>query len=90
MNTYNIFLDYYDRIVRQINSPLEDEVDFLEKDCIKKYHPKVKTILETACWTWVVALELQKKWFLVTWLDFCLKNIVLLNNTQNLTTFTCR
>ena len=69
MNTYNIFLDYYDRIVRQINSPLEDEVDFLEKDCIKKYHPKVKTILETACWTWVVALELQKKWFLVTWLD---------------------
>jgi SAM-dependent methyltransferase len=39
------------------------------EDCIKKYHPITKTILETACWTWVVAFELQKKWFWVTGLD---------------------
>jgi hypothetical protein len=49
MDTYNIFLDYYDKIVRQINSPLDDEVEFLVEDCIKKYHPITKTILETAC-----------------------------------------
>jgi len=69
MKTYNIFLDYYDKIVRSINNPVEDEVNFLVDECIRKYNPDAKTILETACWTGVVAKELVKKWFEVTGLD---------------------
>jgi len=69
MKTYDVFLDYYDKIVRSINNPIEDEVVFLVEDCIKEYKPEAKTILETACGTWVVAKELIKKWYKVTWLD---------------------
>jgi len=67
--SYNIFLKYYDRIVRSINNPLEDEVEFLVEDCIKEYKPKTKTILELACGTWEVARELIKKKYRVTGLD---------------------
>jgi hypothetical protein len=49
MDTYNKFLKYYDEIVRGVNSPLEDEVEFLVEDCIKEYKPDAKTILEAAC-----------------------------------------
>ena len=38
METYNIFLEYYDKIVRWINSPLDEEVGFLD-DLIQKYNP---------------------------------------------------
>ena len=69
MKTYDIFLEYYDRIVRSVNNPLEDEVEFLIEDCIKEYKPETKTILEVACGTWEVARELYKKWYEVTWLD---------------------
>ena len=69
MKTYDIFLDYYDKIVRSINNPLEDEVEFLHEDCIKEYKPETKTILETACGTWEVARELNKKWYKLTGLD---------------------
>ena len=69
MKTYDIFLEYYDKIVRSINNPLEDEVEFLVEDCIVEYRPKTKTILETACGTWEVARELIKKWYEVTGLD---------------------
>ena len=69
MKTYNVFLDYYDKIVRSINNPIEDEVEFLVEDCIKQYKPETKTILETACGTWVVAKELIKSWYKVTGLD---------------------
>jgi hypothetical protein len=51
MKTYDIFLEYYDKIVRSINNPLEDEVEFLVEDCIVEYKPETKTILETACGT---------------------------------------
>jgi hypothetical protein len=51
MKTYDIFLEYYDRIVRSINNPLQDEVEFLNEDCIKEYNPKAKTVLEVACGT---------------------------------------
>lgn len=71
METYNKFIKYYDKIVRWINSPLEEEVDFLT-DLIKKYIKKDNTqinILETACGTWVVAKEFIKKWFNLTCLD---------------------
>lgn len=69
MDTYNKFLDYYENIVRGINSPLEDEVAFLNEDCIKEYNPEAKTILELACWTWTVAKEFISLWYEVTWLD---------------------
>jgi len=69
MKTYDIFLEYYDRIVRSINNPLEDEVEFLVEDCIKEYKPETKTILETACGTWEVARELISKNYKVTGLD---------------------
>ncbi|MDD2871693.1 MAG: class I SAM-dependent methyltransferase [Candidatus Gracilibacteria bacterium] len=69
MKTYDIFLDYYDKIVRSINNPIEDEVEFLIEDCIKQYKPETKTILETACGTGVVAKELIKAGYKVTGLD---------------------
>ncbi len=69
MKTYDVFLEYYDKIVRSINNPLEDEVEFLVEDCIKEYKPETKTILETACGTWEVARELKNKWYKVTGLD---------------------
>lgn len=69
MDTYNKFLEYYDDIVRWINSPLEDEVDFLIEDCIMEYKPNSKTILEAACGTWTVAYELQKRWYSITGFD---------------------
>ncbi len=69
MKTYDIFLEYYDRIVRSINNPLEDEVEFLIEDCIKKYKPESQTILELACGTWEVARELFLKKYKVTGID---------------------
>lgn len=69
MKTYNIFLEYYDKIVRSINNPIEDEIEFLVEDCLKEHKLDAKTILETACWTWVVAKELINKWYKVTGLD---------------------
>ena len=32
MKTYDKFLDYYDQIVRWINSPIDEETDFLGID----------------------------------------------------------
>jgi len=69
MKTYDKFLEYYDQIVRGINSPLEDEVEFLLKDAIDEHNPGSKSILEVACGTWTVAAEIQKKGYNVTWLD---------------------
>jgi len=69
MKTYDVFLEYYDKIVRSINNPLEDEVEFLIEDCIKEYKPETKTILETACGTGEVGRELVKNKYKVTGLD---------------------
>lgn len=69
MKTYDKFIKYYDEIVRWINSPIEDEVEFLVEDCIKEYNPETTNILELACGTWVVAKELIEKKYKVTWLD---------------------
>lgn len=69
MKTYDKFLKYYDEIVRGINSPIDDEVDFLVEDVIKEYKPETKTILETACGTGVVAKELIQKGYKITGLD---------------------
>lgn len=68
MQTYNFFVDYYDEIVRWINSPLDEEVDYLE-NLIKKYWNKWKNILELACGTWTVMREFIKKWYKIKWLD---------------------
>lgn len=69
MDTYKKFLQYYDDIVRGLNSPIEDEVEFLVEDVIKEYKPETKTILELACGTGVVAKELMTKGYRVTGLD---------------------
>lgn len=69
MKTYDKFLKYYDEIVRGINSPIEDEVEFLVEDVIKEHKPGTKNILELACGTWVIAKELHKKWYIITGLD---------------------
>ncbi len=71
MDTYNIFLEYYDKIVRWINSPLEDEVEFLNELIeMHKWKDKSKiTVLETACGTSTVAKEFKKLWYNITWLD---------------------
>ncbi|MCP4524112.1 MAG: class I SAM-dependent methyltransferase [Candidatus Gracilibacteria bacterium] len=69
MKTYDKFLEYYDQIVRGINSPLDDEVEFLIKDVIEEHKPGAKTILETACGTGTVARELIQHNYDVTGLD---------------------
>lgn len=69
MKTYDKFLNYYDKIVRSVNNPIEDEVEFLVEDCIKEYKPVTKSILEVACWTWVVAKHLREAWYNITGLD---------------------
>lgn len=71
MQTYNIFLDYYDKIVRWINSPLEEEVEFLS-ELISKYNSNNKkdiSILENACGTGTVAREFQKLWYDIYGID---------------------
>ncbi|MDD2907772.1 MAG: class I SAM-dependent methyltransferase [Candidatus Gracilibacteria bacterium] len=69
MKTYDKFLDYYEEVVRGINSPLEDEVAFLHEDCIMEYNPEAKSILELACGTGTVAKEFVKLGYDVTGLD---------------------
>ncbi|MDD3145091.1 MAG: class I SAM-dependent methyltransferase [Candidatus Gracilibacteria bacterium] len=69
MKTYDKFLDYYEEVVRGINSPLEDEVFFLKEDCIVEYNPDAKNILELACGTGAVAKEFIKAGYEVTGLD---------------------
>ncbi len=69
MKTYDKFLDYYDQIVRWINSPIDEETDFLENEVIKVYNPEAKDVLEVACWTGIVAKELIKLGYNYTWLD---------------------
>jgi ubiquinone/menaquinone biosynthesis C-methylase UbiE len=61
MKTYDKFLKYYDEIVRGINSPLEDEVEFLTKDVIEEHKIGAKNILEVACGTGTVGSALQEK-----------------------------
>lgn len=68
MKSYDVFLDYYDEIVRGINSPLDEEVEFLD-EIIKKHSPKAQRILETACGTGVVAKEFLKYGYDITGLD---------------------
>jgi serine protease inhibitor len=51
MKSYDKFLEYYDEIVRGINSPIEDEVEFLIKDVMEEHKPGTKNILEVACGT---------------------------------------
>lgn len=71
MDSYNIFLEYYDKIVRWINSPLDEEVEFLN-ELIQKYNqnkPENISILETACWTGIVAKEFIKLGYNIIWLD---------------------
>lgn len=69
MKTYDVFLEYYDKIVRNINNPIKEELEFLTQYCIKKYKPETKTILETACWTAILAKELVNAWYKVIGLD---------------------
>ncbi len=68
MQTYKHFVNYYDEIVRWINSPLHEEIDFL-LEYIREYKPNSEKILEFACWTGVVAKELISKWYDVKGLD---------------------
>ena len=68
MQTYNRFVDYYDEIVRGINSPLTQEVEYLDK-VITSYNSGAKKILEFACGTGVVSKELINKWYKVIGLD---------------------
>lgn len=70
MKSYYFFSHYYDSIVRWVWYSLKDEVDMIDnfvKSYLKEY--KAKSILEVACWTWVVARELLKKWYDVIWID---------------------
>lgn len=84
MKTYDKFLKYYDEIVRGINSPLEDEVEFLIKDVIAQHKPGAKKILEVACGTGTVAAEFQKNGFKVTGLDISEKMLERAKGNMNI------
>jgi len=79
MQTYNKFVEYYDQIVRWLNSPIHEEVDYLV-DIINSYNPKAKNILEFACGTWVIAKELIWKWYDVIGLDLSEKMLDVAKN----------
>ena len=68
MKTYDRFVEYYDEIVRWINSPLHEEVEYLE-NVIKSYNPDTKEIFEFACGTWTIAKELNSKWYQTIGID---------------------
>lgn len=65
---YKKFTKYYDEIIRGNGYSLEDEV-WLIDECIWKFWNGWKKILEFACGSWVVASELQKKWYITYWVD---------------------
>ena len=66
--TYSFFTKYYDTIVRGNWYSLSDEVDLIS-ELILTYWNWKKTILEFACGTWIIANELQKKWFEIQGVD---------------------
>lgn len=70
MESYHFFTNYYDYIVRWSGYSLKDEVDMIDY-FINKYFEKEKqvSILEAACWTWVVARELLKRDYDIVWID---------------------
>lgn len=70
MSSYHFFTNYYDHIVRWTGYSLKDEVDMID-EFIKEYLDKDEkvSILEVACWTWVVARELLKRWYDIVWID---------------------
>jgi len=68
MQTYNKFVEYYDRIVRWINSPIHEEVEYIN-NIIKKHNPKAKSIFEFACGTGILAKELITLWYNLIGLD---------------------
>lgn len=71
MSTYNFFTHYYDDIVRGEWYDLSEEVEMLHDFIVKYGHFREKpiSILELACWTWVVARELSQKGYDIYWLD---------------------
>jgi len=64
---YDLFVKYYDKVVRPYENQLEEEVFFLS-DVLDEHAPEAKSILECACWTWLILKELSKKYD-VRWLD---------------------
>ena len=84
--TYNFFTKYYDNIIRGNWYSLSDEVDLIQ-ELIVQYWNQGKTILEFACGTWVVARELQKKWYEVFGID--LSETMLEKAKKNMWTKNC-
>jgi hypothetical protein len=45
---YDLFVDYYDEVVRPYDNQLEEELFFL-LDIFDEYNPEAKKLLECAC-----------------------------------------
>lgn len=65
---YNFFTKYYDEVVRGTGYSLEDEVSLI-CELMDEFWLSGKHILEYACWTGIVAKELQKRWYKVHGID---------------------
>ncbi len=66
--SYKKFTEYYDEIVRWGEYSLDDEVAMIW-EFIEEFWNGENSILEYACWSWVIAWELQKKWYEVYGID---------------------
>lgn len=64
---YDLFVDYYDEVVRPYDNQLEEELFFL-LDIFDEYNPEAKKLLECACWTGLILKWLSKK-YKIKWLD---------------------
>jgi len=64
---YNLFVDYYDEVVRPYENQLEEEIFFL-LDVLDEHHPEASSLLECACGTGLILNKLSKK-YSVKWLD---------------------
>jgi SAM-dependent methyltransferase len=67
-------VEYYDEIIRGNGYDIDAEVSFLSE--IMRDFWWWKNVLEFACGTWTIACELEKKGFMVTWVDLSEQMIV--------------
>jgi ubiquinone/menaquinone biosynthesis C-methylase UbiE len=58
---YNLFVDYYDEVVRPYKNQLEEELFFL-LDIFNEHFPEAKTLLECACGTGLILNKLSEKY----------------------------
>lgn len=80
MKEYDLFVDYYEEIVRPEPNQLEEEFEFLQ-EVINEFKPNTKSILECACGTWLIMDKFIKSEYQIDGLDLSEK---MLDKAKNL------